>query len=243
MPTHSIFADTGAEPHHVLDQLDWLEEELPFPVLTVDNGNIWKDVMQSVREGTRVANPPFYTKKDGNKGILSRGCTEAYKLIPIKRKVRELLGFKKGQRVKDSHVSNWIGISFDERTRMKMSLDKWITNRWPLVEMEMTRADCFRWMEKNGYPEPPRSACTFCPYHNNDYWRFLKNNWPDEWDQACEFDEKIRKGINRKSAKDFQAEELYLHSDLVPLREVDLSTDVDRGQMTFLDECGGQCMT
>ena len=189
MPDYCLFADTGAEPHHVMSHLEWLEEVLPFPVITVEDGNIWKDVVKSAKDGDRVANPPFYTKsKDGSKAILKRGCTEQYKLKPLKKRTRELLGFSKGQRVKDAHVETWIGISFDERTRMKM-------------------------------------------------------NWHDEWLQACEFDEKIRNGINKASAKDFRAEELYLHPDLVPLREVDLSTDVDRGQMTFLDECNGICMT
>ena len=242
MPDYAIFADT-AEPRHVYEHLEWLEEQLPFPVITVKHKDIWKDVVKSAKEGDRVANPPFYTKnKDGSKAILKRGCTIEYKVKPIQRKIRELLGLKKGQRVKDAHVEQWIGISFDERTRMKMSMDKWVTNRWPLIEKEMTRADCYRWIEENGYPKPPRSACIFCPYHNNDYWRYLKTEWPDEFEEACEFDDLIRKGVNRKSAS-MSAEELYLHSDLVPLREVDLSTDVDRGQMTFLDECGGQCMT
>ena len=64
----------------------------------------------------------------------------------------------------------------------------------------------------------------------------MRDNWEQEWLEACEFDEKIRKGISGTT------DELYLHSDLVPLRDVDLSTDVDRGQMTFLDECDGVCM-
>ena len=241
--SYAVFSDTGAEPHHVMDHLGWLEEQLPFPVVTVDNGSLWKDVVKSVKDGVRVANPPFYTRSsNGAKGILKRGCTLEYKINPIRKFLRSVLGFKKGQRVKNAHVEQWIGISFDERQRMKMSSDKWITNRWPLIEKEMTRAACYRWMKDNGYPTPPRSACVFCPYHNNDYWRYLKENWPDEWAQACEFDELIRGGINRASAEDVRAEELYLHSDLVPLREVDLSTDVDRGQMTFMDECDGVCM-
>ena len=242
MPDYAIFADTGAEPHHVMAHLEWLEDQVPFPVLTVKNGHIWKDVLSSVKNGTRVANAPFYTKaKNGSKGILKRGCTLEYKITPITRKIRELLGFQKGQRVKDAHVEQWIGISFDEMTRMKESTEKWITHRWPLIEKEMRRHRCQEWLMENGYPKAPRSACTFCPYHKNDYWRYLRDNWEQEWLEACEFDEKIRKGINHKSST-MAAEELYLHPDLVPLREVDLSTDVDRGQMTFLDECDGVCM-
>lgn len=241
MPDYAIFADT-AEPAHVYEHLEWLEKQLPFPVIRVKHQDLWDDVLKSARDGDRVANPPFYTKsKDGSKGILKRGCTEVYKLKPIKKAVRKLLGFEPGQRVKDAHVEMWIGISFDERTRMKMSMDKWITHRWPLIEKDMTRTSCLKWMANEGYPLPPRSACIFCPYHNNDYWRYLRDRFPLEFEKACEFDELIRNGINRNSAKDFRAEELYLHSDLVPLREVDLRTDVDMGQMTWLDECSGGC--
>lgn len=237
MPDYAIFADT-AEPRHVYEHLEWLEEQLPFPIITVRHGDIWKDVIRSAREGTYASSPPLYTlNKDGSKGILRRQCTNTYKIQPIIKKVRELLGFKKGERIKDAECEQWIGISLDEVTRMKESRDKWMNFRWPLVEMRMSRHDCFRWMEERGYPEPPRSACIFCPYHNNDYWRYLKNEWPDEFEQACEFDEIIRNGLAKTTAK-----ALYLHSDLVPLREVDLRTDVDKGQLTFLDECDGVCM-
>ena len=35
--------------------------------------------------------------------------------------------------------------------------------------------------------------------------------------------------------------ELYIHQSLKPLAEVDLRTDEDFGQMTFLGECDGMC--
>lgn len=243
-PDYAIFADTGAEPDHLYEHLDWLEKQLTFPLLKVQAGNLWDDTLESAENGQRVANAPFYTKsKNGSQGLLRRGCTELYKIRPIKKAIRELLGFKKGERVKDSQVEQWIGISWDEMTRMTESGDKWITNRWPLIEKKMRRSDCHQWLKQNGFPEAPRSACTFCPYHKNDYWRYLKNNYPEEFEKACDFDEKIRGGINRKSVKEFKAEELYLHADLIPLREVDVRNEIDRGQMTFLDdaECSGSC--
>ena len=38
-------------------------------------------------------------------------------------------------------------------------------------------------------------------------------------------------------------EKLYVHQQLKPLEEVDLSTDIDRGQQVFGwdDECQGMC--
>lgn len=39
MPTVAIFADTQAEPASVYRWLDWLEKQLPFPVVRATAGN------------------------------------------------------------------------------------------------------------------------------------------------------------------------------------------------------------
>ena len=26
------------------------------------------------------------------------------------------------------------------------------------------------WLDRNNFKIPPRSACTFCPFHSNDEW-------------------------------------------------------------------------
>ena len=57
----------------------------------------------------------------------------------------------------------------------------------------------------------------------------------DGWAEAVRIDKLIRDGVGGTKSK------LYLHNSLKPLEEVDLSTDVDRGQMTFLDKCSGNC--
>ena len=40
MPDFAVFADTQAEPQEVYDWLDWLENELPFPVYRVTKGSL-----------------------------------------------------------------------------------------------------------------------------------------------------------------------------------------------------------
>lgn len=235
----AIFADTMWEPREVYEHLDWLEEEVPFPVHRVSHGDLRKDVLLSAREGDRIAQPPFFTETPGGEfeGHLRRACTVDYKVRPILRKLRELLGVGKGERVPRGSVliNQYIGISLDEVQRMKEAPEPWIKHHWPLVEKRMSRHDCLRWMEKNGYPRPPRSACVGCPYHGNDEWRSLRDNRPEEWQDAVEFDRGIREGIRGTKNR------LYLHRSLKPLDDVDLSTDVERGQLTFLDECDGMC--
>ena len=41
----AIFADTGWEPRKVYEWLDWLEQQLPFPVYRVQHGNLRSDTL------------------------------------------------------------------------------------------------------------------------------------------------------------------------------------------------------
>lgn len=72
--------------------------------------------------------------------------------------------------------------------------DPWQTNRWPLIDLGMKRDDTIRWFPDHGHPEPPRSACWFCPNSGNDRWRYLKAEHPDLWDRAVILDETNRNG-------------------------------------------------
>ncbi len=92
-------------------------------------------------------------------------------------------------------------------------------------------------MEKHGYPEPPRSACTYCPYHSDTYWQRMKDEDPVSWTEAVEMDQTIRGGIYRTK------NELYLHRSLVPLDEVEFKTEtyMDQETFNFGDECEGMC--
>jgi hypothetical protein len=224
MPVAAIFADTGAEPKGVYEWLDWLEKQLPFPVCRVmHREGLLQDLLHP--KANRASNPPLFTEGGG---MLRRKCTGDFKINPIRRKVRELSGGKP--------VTQWIGISTDEASRMKPSNVKYITHRWPLIEMGMSRGDCLAWMLAKGYPMPSKSACTFCPYHDEETWSDMKRNDPESWAQACMVDEAIRSGFAGGK------ERLFVHRSRKPLAEVRLDAAYDRGQTDmFLDECEGMC--
>ena len=234
MPDAAIFADTQWEPRAVYEWLGWLSKHLPFPVLQVTAGNLRQDTLsRSNTSGKRFAAIPWHMKMpNGDAAMGRRQCTKEYKLRPIQRKVVELMNGKRSK----GGCELWIGISLDEASRMKPSRVQYIQNRWPLIEKRITRNDCLRWMKSNGYPEPPRSACIGCPFHNTAEWRFIKAD-PMTWVDAVEVDRAIREQPGFKGKQ-------FAHRKLIPLEEVDFSTDEERGQGNlFINECEGMCNT
>jgi hypothetical protein len=241
MPDAAIFADTQAEPAAVYQHLQWLRSGvLPFPVHIVTAGNLTDHVAAERPRGRflKVDIPAFVKAPDGSMAIINRSCTRDFKIDPIRRKVRELLGITGKRSPKEPVVEQWIGISRDEAQRMKPSREAWVVNRWPLIELGMSRLGCLDWLRSNGYPEPPRSACTFCPFHNNHEWRALRDR-PVEWAEAVEVDTRLR---SRPPEAYRLKGVLYLHRSGVPLADVDLTTAADRGQQSlFGNECEGVC--
>ena len=241
-PDCAIFADTQWEPKEVYDQLTRLiavgSDTIPIHIVT--NGSLRDDVLNAVNPrhpSTRVANPPFYTKsaEGETEGKLWRQCTQEYKINPIERKIRELLEYKKGERVK-SRVRQWFGISSDEAQRMRDSRVKWIQNYYPLIDRLISRNDCQRYLNDNDFPEVIKSSCIGCPYHSAATWVHMKRNRPEDWSDAVDFDRKMRLGNlpNVKSAA-------YLSRHCEPLDEAVLR-DHDEDQLDLWgEECEGMC--
>ena len=238
-PDCAIFADTGYEPKSVYLYLDYLKDVLPFPVHVVNNGNIKLDLKSYINHNQRMPTAPFFTKNaDTNKkGMLRRQCTNDYKIVPIRKKIRELcgVGYKK-HFPKDQYVEQWIGISTDEVMRMKPARDKYIYNRHPLIEAKLNRQDCINWIKEKKLLLPEKSACICCPYHNDGYWNFMKTERVEEFADAVEFDKKIR-NITRKDD-----EEIFTHRSCVPLDQVEFNKKDKSKQIDmFNDECEGMC--
>ena len=244
-PDCAIFADTGWEPDAVYDQLNWLKEETTIPIHVVTAGNLKEDVLKVLGpEGqkiSRIGQPPFFVRNDEGDGtdlggMLWRKCTTEYKINPIQKKIRTLLGYKPRQRVKKK-ARQGFGISVDEAHRMRDSRVSWIDNYYPLVDLEMRRADCLSWMKEQGYPEPRKSACVGCPYHSNSTWAKMRRDYPDEFDDAVAFATELRKG-KLPGVKG----NAYLHRSMLPLAEAVNSThDPDQIEMDFGQECEGMC--
>ena len=239
-PDVAIFADTGAEPREVLAHLWRLAENFGhiIPIRVVSGGDLEADCLGATRgERSRFASAPFRVRgPDGRPAMLRRQCTREYKIEPINRELRALLGLAKGERAAGFvTVEQWLGISLDEAQRMKPAQEKWITTRWPLIEKRMTRRDCLAWLERYDQPTPPKSACYFCPFHDNATWRRMRDTQPDLWARAVRFDAEIRRGKLNGVESD-----AFVHGSLLPLDQAPINGD-DRQLNLFNNECEGMC--
>ena len=222
----AVFADTQWEPQAVYDHLAWLESVSHLPIHRVSDGNIREDFFG--RPGF-AALPLHLTSERGTKAQLRRQCTAQYKVRPIQRLIRS------GGATAKAPVSMLIGISLDEAHRMREPRVRYVQHVYPLVDMRMSRGDCLAWLDRHGYPQPPKSACIGCPFQGNARWRDRKLNQPEEWADAVAFDSAIR-AVSRIKG------DVYLHASLQPLEMVDLRNAHDRGQMDlFGEECSGLC--
>ena len=241
----AIFSDVGAEPQKVYDWLEYLKTQLSYPVHTVQWRNLKDDIIAAANGEYKGFTAPYFSKnlETGKKGMLRRQCTADYKIKPVTQKIRQLLGYQKGERVaKETKVEMVMGISFDEMQRMKTNQIKYIENQYPLVEMQIRRHHCVEWMEKNNYPKPPRSACTFCPFHKNSEWQEIKQN-KQEWEEVVMIDKLIREQERHKKniKNQHQMDELFLHAARKPIDEIDFRSAEEKGQYSLLDECEGMC--
>lgn len=236
----AIFADTQDEPQEVYRWLDWLEAQLPFPVIRATAGNLMQDFLDGINchERRSVISPPFFVRRDdtGACGMLRRECTNNYKIGVVRREIRKImreLGAKSAVCV--------IGISYDEAHRMRESRVKYIINDYPLVDRRITRYNCLRWLREKGYPQAVKSSCIKCPYRSDAMWREMKLRSPDEFAKAVEFDRQLRQVEKGAPNTGWIGGAMYLHRSLKPLDEVDLSTLEDHGQMRLFGDFGNEC--
>lgn len=235
----AIFADTGDEPQWVYDYLNvmtpWARER-GIAIERVMAGHLSADVIAR-HEGKKkrfACIPAFTEGSDHRASILRRQCTREYKIDPITKKVRQILGYQRGQRVKKK-VRCLIGISLDESQRMKPSRFKWVINEFPLVFASLRRRNCELIISNQGLPVPRKSSCVFCPFHSDKFWLDLRTNFPKEFEKAVVFDRTIRdmsmSGLKRPA---------FLHRSLQPLDTVDFDPGRDQVDM-FGNECEGHC--
>ena len=235
-PDVAIFADTGNEPKEVYNYLKYLRQYVDnqIPLHIVSKSNIVDDALAESEKGTNkgfITMPVYGIDKAGKKSLGRRQCTNDYKIQPIHKEIRKILGVKS---LRGKSVEMIMGISTDEIQRAKKPQQQWQINYYPLLELDMSRHDCKHYIKEKQVKQPPRSACIVCPYHSNEEWQHLKDNYPTEFKEAVAFDYAIRD--KKDGIKN------YLHSSFIPLDQVNFKKkqEIYQGSL-FDDECEGIC--
>jgi hypothetical protein len=251
----AIFADTQEEPDEVYRHLEWLENQGGPPIHRTTAGRLGDALDQggdangnASADGGHYTSIPAFTMhpSTGQAGIIQRKCTADFKVKPIEKLIRELVGSGPGRPVPKDHVINqYMGLSFDEPKRVIRVRQRFLAkpSNWkvhfPLWEMQYTRSDCVGFLSQRMPYTVPRSACVFCPFKSNDEWRRLRDDDPKGWERAVHVDKVCRTGSGLDAHR-------YLHRSCQPLDQVDLRpADEKSGQnhlfSGFQDECEGYC--
>lgn len=159
---------------------------------------------------------PVYTET----GKFPTHCSDEWKLRPFRRYLRSR-GYGP-----DKPITTWMGFSLDEIERMKHSDVQWQVYHWPLCyDVPMRRNPRAALVRAFGWPEPPKSSCWMCPHRRNPQWRRLRDQYPEDWQQAIAIDREIRERDPQHA--------LYLHHSRVPLDQAVLDEDRIVEQLTL----------
>ena len=253
----AIFADTGDENEYTYEHLWRLAERaervpgaIPIHVASARPGfslvGFLREAIASGRNPT--SQPPLWTNEVGVRkeivsddgqieryiwrdqpGQLPRACTRDIKIRVSQRYVRKLLGvsaFRKG----GPRVLSLIGIAADEVERVNVSREHWCDLAYPLVDAGIKKRDEAALCAEHGWTLPGKSACVYCPYHGDDYWRDLKSDHPRDFERACQADEALRRFPRMRA-------DLFVHRSRKPLRMVEFKD----APSAFGNDCSGVC--
>jgi hypothetical protein len=227
---HVIHCDPGWERTETVAARDWYTDwyrNHGLHVTTLQTGNIRK------QGGSPHGHIPFWTA-DG--GPLRRQCTRLYKIRPARRFARQLLGLHPSlpPNPEPNSIEQWLGITTDEWTRARRSDVSYIRNRWPLLELHMTREDCATWLQEHDLPVPVKSACVICPYRRAQEWIDIREQEPEQFAAAIAFDEYHRHLPDLPpNPNDLDADTVYIWDGRVPLAEADLEASAARDRRTY----------
>lgn len=176
-----IFADTGKDFPQMIEHINlvdkYIQEKYNMKITRIKAEKSF-DYYMFEHEKTKG-------KNKGKKGygwatMLCRWCTSNLKNRVIDNYLK---------RYKEEGYTEYIGIAYDEPKRIK---DK----RYPLVEYEMTEADCLQYCYEKGfnwgglYEHFDRVSCWCCPLKNLKELKILYTHYPELWQKLKEMDEK-----------------------------------------------------
>ena len=227
-PDVTIFADTQNEPPWTYSHLAFLQEyaysKYRHEITIISAGSLVENNLNYLSGFSSTASSlPLRLAND--KGFLYRQCTADFKIKPLRRFLKNIKPSR--------NIIFHIGISLDEIERKTSSNIAYIKNNYPLCDSRIDIKQIRSFFKFSNLPVPGKSSCLVCPFHSQTYWKYLKLNFPAEFNHVCDFDDKIR---NWHKASD----KCYLHRSCTPLRSCDLSFTPSLFP-ELIEECSGIC--
>lgn len=154
----------------------------------------------------------------------NRRCTPDFKLAVVAK------WSKANGATPDDPAIVGIGFTTDEIERLGRSHHRqWERPSYPLLDLRLSRADCLEIIRKAGLPQPPKSACWFCPFHKPSTWAEMRRDEPDLFNRAVE----LERYLTEKRAS-FGKDAVFFTRFGRPLDEA-----VGEAQATLFDDHGG----
>lgn len=229
LPRPDPFLVTNADPG--------MENEESYPVVakmqqrctaaginfTISKTTLKQDLLTfKERKLIRIDNPPYWTRNrvTGKKGRLMQKCTKYYKVFAMRVEIRKFLHVKFGVPLNSTHlppVETWVGFAADEQDRAaKAKSDvKFITLRFPLIELGLTKQDVEDKYLDYCLAAPPPSVCNACYANGLSTLEAMYHQRPNDWEQAVSVDESIR-DMRQVGV----ADECFVSKTLIPLKDL-----------------------
>tara|TARA_R110000782_G_scaffold259596_1_gene350279 strand:- start:49 stop:366 length:318 start_codon:yes stop_codon:yes gene_type:complete len=103
----------------------------------------------------------------------------------------------------------------------------------------LNRAKCISWFQENYNKTPPRSACTFCPFHSNAEWLRVKQN-KKEWEEVVKLEKAFNDNRKLISKVTGVKDKIFFTRKCEPIGELDFDEKTDQLDL-FNNDCDGYC--
>ena len=186
-PDLALIVDTTRERSTTWEYLDrWTLPALRaagVDLVRVDAGDYADTELFEGDDEPRLLIPAYTAGTSADGGKLMNHCSTRWKRRVAQRWAR-------AQGVKDAAV--WYRISTDELRRVRLSREQWWEHTYPLVDLRMSRADCYATVRRAGWPEPPKSSCWMCPHMRPEEWQEIKLTRPEEFRAAAALERQVQ---------------------------------------------------
>ncbi len=218
-----IFVDTGWEDSDTIKNLapvkEYVEKHgVKFTILEPIYGSLETYLENSIPAKKDIPIPYFMRNKENKPAMARRQCTGHWKIRTINQYIKQ--NYSPCGRVVQ------LGIHAKEWQRMRDAKYKRDINRYPLVDLDLSRSDCQTIVSEAGLPSLPKSGCVGCPYLPPSRLIDIKTRNPKDFERALKIDKLLQK------------QGKGLHHNLRPLDKVISQQQFDLGELDYSCESG-----